>query len=196
MAERHVEARAGRGDLHIRRDHCLTTADRGTHRLAKHWMDAGTAALHLAVDADDCTLAVGDGAPSSSLTSSGMRRSPSIALASKSRRRSSTKRPAKGLRITAMPTARTTGRVAVTPRSERTHLAYRDELSDLDHRILLMWPTALTLSSRRDCLAFVAAGGEVFAQAVAQTGETGGEIAAVDRDFGATDEARFIRGQE
>ena len=47
MAERHVEARAGRGDLHIRRDHCLTAADRGTHRLAKHWMDAGMCSISL-----------------------------------------------------------------------------------------------------------------------------------------------------
>src|SRR5215472_13208535 len=49
-----------------------------------------------------------------------MSRSPSIAPASNNDRRSSTKRPANGLRITAMPTARTTGRGAATPSSERT----------------------------------------------------------------------------
>ena len=63
MAERHVEARAGRGDLHIRRDHCLTTADRGTHRLAEHWVHARPAVLHVAVDTDESALAVGDGRP-------------------------------------------------------------------------------------------------------------------------------------
>jgi hypothetical protein len=31
----------------IRRDHCLTAADRGTHRLAKHWMDAGMCSISL-----------------------------------------------------------------------------------------------------------------------------------------------------
>src|SRR5215472_4103159 len=49
-----------------------------------------------------------------------MSRSPSFAPASNNGRRSSTNRPAKGLRITAMPTAHTTDRDAGTPSSERT----------------------------------------------------------------------------
>src|ERR1700756_663473 len=37
---------------------------------------------------------------------------------------------------------------------------------------------------------------EVFAQAVSQSGKTGGNIPAVNGDLGAADEARFIRGEE
>jgi hypothetical protein len=73
---------------------------------------ASAAVLHFAVDPDDCILAVGDGGPSSSLTSSGIRPSPSSTPASNSGQRSSTKRPAKRFMITAMPTARETGRDA------------------------------------------------------------------------------------
>jgi hypothetical protein len=63
-------------------------------------MNARAAVLRLAVDADERALAIGDGRPPSSLTSSGISRSPSIVPASNSGRRSSTNRPAKGLRIT------------------------------------------------------------------------------------------------
>jgi hypothetical protein len=120
--ERHVEARANRGDLHVRRDHCLAAADRGPHRLAEHRVHASAAVLHFAVDPDDCTLAVGDGRSRTveQLDELGMRRSPSSAPAPNSGRRSSTKRPAKEFRITAIPSARATGHDAVTPSSERT----------------------------------------------------------------------------
>jgi hypothetical protein len=119
VAERHIEARAGRGDLHVRGDHRLAPTDRGPHRLAQHRVDAGAAMLHLAVDADDCALAIGDGWSVEQLDELRMSLSPNIAPASNSGLRSSTNRPAKGLRITAIPTARTIGRGAATPSSER-----------------------------------------------------------------------------
>jgi len=75
-------ARAGRGDLHVRRDYRLAAADRRPHWLAEHRVDARAAELHLAVDPYN-------GAP-------GVSRSLSIAPASKSGRRLSTKRPAMG----------------------------------------------------------------------------------------------------
>jgi hypothetical protein len=61
VAERHIEARASCVDPHVRRDHRLAATDRGPHRLAQHRVDASAAMLHLAVDADDCALAIGDG---------------------------------------------------------------------------------------------------------------------------------------
>ena len=61
MPERHVEARANRGDPHVRRDYCLAAADRAPHRLAEHRVHASAAVLHFPVDPDDCILAVGDG---------------------------------------------------------------------------------------------------------------------------------------
>ena len=60
MAERHIEACAGRGDFHVRRDRRLTAADRGPHRLAEHRVQAGAALFHLSVDTYDRALAVGD----------------------------------------------------------------------------------------------------------------------------------------
>ena len=63
MAERHIEARARRGDFHVRGDHCLAAADRGPHRLAYHRVHASAAVLHLAVDADDRALSIRDGWP-------------------------------------------------------------------------------------------------------------------------------------
>ena len=63
VPERHIEARTGRGDLHVRRDYRLAAADHGPHRLAERRVDASTAMLHLTVDAYDRALAVRDGWP-------------------------------------------------------------------------------------------------------------------------------------
>ena len=60
MAERHIEDGTGRSDLDIRGDHRLPAADRGPHRLTQHRVNACPAMFHLAVDADECALAVGD----------------------------------------------------------------------------------------------------------------------------------------
>jgi hypothetical protein len=49
-----------RRHLYIRSDHRLSTADRRPHRLPEHRVNAGTAMLHFARNADDRTFAIGD----------------------------------------------------------------------------------------------------------------------------------------
>ena len=60
MPERHVEQSARRGHLDVRSDHRLPSADRGSHRFPKHRVDAGTAVLHFASDANYSTFAAGN----------------------------------------------------------------------------------------------------------------------------------------
>src|SRR5690242_17467813 len=60
MPERYVENCTRTRHLDIRSDHRLSAAYRGPHRFAEHRMDAGTAMLHFARNADDRTLAIGD----------------------------------------------------------------------------------------------------------------------------------------
>src|SRR5215471_20799323 len=61
VPEWHVEESARSRHFDIRSDDRLPTADRGPHRFSEHRVDAGTAMLHFAANADDSTLAVGDG---------------------------------------------------------------------------------------------------------------------------------------
>src|SRR5262249_23957622 len=67
MAERYIEDGTGRRYLDIRGDNRLPAADRGPHRLSEHGVNASAAMLHLAVDADERALAVGDGRPAEQL---------------------------------------------------------------------------------------------------------------------------------
>jgi len=57
VAKRHIEDRAGRSEIYVRRDHRLAAAYRGPHRLAEHRVNAGAAVLYLAADANQCALA-------------------------------------------------------------------------------------------------------------------------------------------
>jgi hypothetical protein len=131
VAERHVEARLlkrlSRSRIsrpcHHRQPPAL--ASRASR------VDAGTAVLLLAFDANECTLAVRDGRPSSSLTRSGTSRHRALAPPSNGGRKSSTNRPAKGLRITAIPNR-------MCDRSQRSnaelgddHLAQGDDFADV-----------------------------------------------------------------
>ena len=59
MPQRHIEARAGCGDLHVRGDHGLAAGYSRPHRVAEHRVAARAAVLHLAIDANERALAVG-----------------------------------------------------------------------------------------------------------------------------------------
>ena len=60
MPEWHVEQSARSGHLDIRSDDRLPAADRGAHRFPEHRVDAGTAVLHFASDANYSTFAAGN----------------------------------------------------------------------------------------------------------------------------------------
>ncbi len=61
VAERDIERRAGRRDLHVRNDHGLAAADARPHGLAEHGVYTGAALFLLAREAHDRALAVGNG---------------------------------------------------------------------------------------------------------------------------------------
>jgi len=109
-------------------------------------MNTRTAMLDFAVDTNERPLCrTRRPARSSTLTRSGISRSPSIVPASKSGRRSSTKRPAKGLRITARPMARTIGRECGHSKLRENNLAARGDFTNFDH----LDPSFLVLSYPR-----------------------------------------------
>src|SRR5439155_4126398 len=147
VSERHIEAGASRSDLNVAGYHGLATADRGPHWLAQHRVDAGAAVLHLAVDADECALAVRDCWLIEQLDElwhqpltehrSGFEQLPQIVD------------EASGERVTdhghADRTHNGSGRCNAEFRED--HLAYRDHLADVDHpNLLRISTTALPLS--------------------------------------------------
>jgi hypothetical protein len=119
MAEWHIQARAGCSDLYVRGDYCLAAANSSPHWLSEHWVNACATVLHFAINADERPFAIRQGGAIEQLYQIGHELL-TIAPASNNGRKSSTYRPAKGLRITAMPTAPTTGRGAAAPSSEQT----------------------------------------------------------------------------
>jgi hypothetical protein len=55
--------RRRRRDFDIRRNDCLAAADRGAHRPSDHRVNAGATMLHLAIDAHQRALAIGNRRP-------------------------------------------------------------------------------------------------------------------------------------
>src|ERR1700730_5086467 len=89
--------------------------------------------------------------------------------------------------------------ISTAQRIASTTLGNSDGPAGCDrHRRAAPWGGAMPLGLARELpvslfiiLCSVAAGDEIVAHAVAQAGGAGGDVAAVDGDFGAADEARF-----